>query len=405
MDSILIIGIVILTGFVFGELVERIRLPRITGYVIAGIILNPKLSGLVPSGFTESTSPIVDICLSVITFAVGGELLFSRLKTQERRILAMTVFEAELAFAVVFAGLLLSVPLLTHFGVSSPVHILPVCLVLGSLAGPTDPAAALAVTKEYKSKGEVSATVIGIAAHDDALTFLNYAVATKVAALLLLGSSAGIWFGIAESLIHVVGGLLLGAICGFLFNLISKLTQREGEGVLFVELIGLLALCFGTASYLGVDRLLSTMAMGIIVVNFNDLSGTVFRILERYTEELVFVLFFTLSGMYLDFSAAGLAAIPVGLFVVFRSIGKLSGAALGASISGSSHKVRRYTGWALIPQGGIVIGLALLLRQNEAFQSVSDFILAVVIGATVVHEIIGPPFVKLALSKAGEIGD
>jgi Kef-type K+ transport system membrane component KefB len=125
--------------------------------------------------------------------------------------------------------------------------------------------------------------------------------------------------------------------------------------------------------------------------------------LERYTEEMVFVLFFTLSGMHLAVSVL-LANLHIILFfILFRSMGKVTGAVLGATLARAPKKVRKFTAGGLIPQGGIVVGLALLLKQNPAFSEISSILLNVIIGATVVHELIGPVLSRLAIQAAGEI--
>jgi Kef-type K+ transport system membrane component KefB len=155
---------------------------------------------------------------------------------------------------------------------------------------------------------------------------------------------------------------------------------------------------------LGLDQLLATMAMGMTVVNTSGRRerDRVFILLEQSVEPVVFIVFFTVSGMLLDVAVL-LRYLPVALlFVLFRSMGKLGGAYLGARIGRATAPVRKYTGWGLIPQGGIVIGLALILQANSALAGISDILVNVIIGATVIHELIGPLTAKLAIMKAGE---
>jgi Kef-type K+ transport system membrane component KefB len=170
-------------------------------------------------------------------------------------------------------------------------------------------------------------------------------------------------------------------------------------------IIAVLSLCYGISTLLDLDQLLATMTVGITVVNFGRQRDRIFRLIEDYAEPLVFVLFFTISGMYLDFSVLVKFLPFVILFVGFRAIGKLTGAFVGATLAHGPKLVRRYTGWGLLPQGGIVIGLALIMRQNPAFTDISTIIVSVTIGATVIHELIGPITSKLALQKAGELRD
>ncbi|MBN1283306.1 MAG: sodium:proton exchanger, partial [Proteobacteria bacterium] len=152
------------------------------------------------------------------------------------------------------------------------------------------------------------------------------------------------------------------------------------------------------------DELLATMAMGIMVTNFNPERERVFEILERYAEEMIFVLFFTLSGMYLDFGVLATSAILVALYAFWRTAGKFAGTWIGAGIGGASAPVKRYTALGLIPAGGIIIGLALLLKQNPAFDRFADIVINVIIGATVIHELAGPILVQYAFRKSGETG-
>jgi len=203
--------------------------------------------------------------------------------------------------------------------------------------------------------------------------------------------------------VDIFGAVALGTAFGFAFNLLTRLLSRETEGVLIVAVLATLSLCFGVASLIGVDELLSTMTMGMIVVNYNRLREKIFKILERYTEEMIFVLFFTLSGMHLSFSTLAQHLALVAFFVAFRTVGKVLGAVVGAQVARSPSKVKKYAAGGLIPQGGIVVGLALLMQQNHAFNDISDIVINVIIGATVIHEIAGPVISKAAIKAAGEI--
>ena len=405
MEAILTIGIILFVGFIFGELVDKIKLPKVTGYILAGILLNPELFSIVSENFVEHTSLITNISLSFITFSVGGTLLFSKIKKLGKSIIYITVFEAELAFAAIAIG----------FFVLGYCSILPVSgslallialsLLMGSLGSPTDPSATLAISHEYKAKGDVSSTIMGVAAFDDVFGILNYTIAAVIAGVLIAGQKVTFNSVILDPLVIIVGAVILGVVLGFILNSITYLIDRETEGALIVVIFSMLLICFGLASLLGFDTLLSTMAMGATVVNFNKNREKIFSILERYTEEMIFVLFFTISGMLLDFSVLSTACILIIFFVLFRAAGKVFGSWVGASISRSSKKIKKYVAGGLIPQGGIVIGLALMTKQNPAFDEISDLIISVIIGATVIHEIIGPLVSKTAMKKAGEIKD
>ncbi len=403
LQPILVIGLILFGGFVMGELCMRLGLPKVSGYILAGLLLNPRLTPIIPTDFVEHTDLVTNISLAFITFSVGGTLLMEKIRTLGKPIVLITLFEAECAFLFVTAAFILIAPWLGSYGGAAVVsHLVPLALLLGALAAPTDPSATLAVVHEYHAKGEVTSTIMGVAAFDDILGIINYSLAISFAAMFVLHQPLRS-DSILEPVIKIVGSLVVGALFGWVLNRLIRLIRHEKEGVLITLVFSLLALCYGVTSSLDGDELLSTMAMGMVVTNYNPQRDKVFQILERYTEESIFVLFFTLSAMHLDFSVL-MANLPIiALFVVFRSAGKLAGTFLGGRLAHSSRAVQRYTVGGLLPQGGIVIGLALLIRQDATFADFAAILVNVIIGATIVHEIIGPIVSKTALRLAGEI--
>lgn len=404
MSSTLIVGIIISVGFICGEIFSKLKLPRITGYIAAGIILNPKITGFLPSNITEHTDMVTNISLSFITFCIGGALAYHKIKKLGKSIVYITLFEAEMTFIVVTLGLMATLPfIIDDPHVSMLSMILPISLIIGALASPTDPTGTLAVVHEYKAKGDVTSTILSASAFDDALGLVNFSLAFVLAHVLILHQRFSVYSSFFKPLIIVVGALILGIIFGVIFNLTTKLIKNETEGVLIVLIFGLLSACFGVAHLLGLDELLATMTVGVIVTNYNILREKIFQILERYAEEFIFVLFFTLSGMFLDLSALKTAAIVVLLYTILRTIGKFVGTFIGATISKSSPLIKKYTAFGLIPSGGIIVGLALTLKDDPAYNNIADIVIGLIIGATVIHEFIGPILVKFALKRSKEI--
>jgi len=404
MSAILIIGIILGIGFLAGELVQLLYLPRITGYILAGIALNPQLSSVIPPDFALHTDPVIDLALSFITFSVGGTLLLGKLKKLGRTILTITVLEAECAMLVVVIGFFLAAIVLDQLHILTlAVEPLIISLLLGVLASPTDPSATLAVAHQYHAKGEVTTTIMGVAASDDVLGIINFSLGIALAHMVATHAGFSVSRSIVLPLYQILGGIAIGVCFGLIFNRMTGWFRRESEGELIVLIFAMLGLCFGGARLALTDELLATMAMGCVIVNFNPQQEKIFSMLQRYQEELIFVFFFTLSSMHLDLSVMPAAAPYIALFVLLRTIGKTVGAYTGAVLSGASPAVRRYTFLGLLPQGGIVIGLALIINRNPDFAPVANLVMAIVIGATVVHEIAGPIVSRIGLRKAGEI--
>lgn len=403
MTGLLATGLAITLGYVLGEIVRKLGLPRVTGYIVAGLILNPRVTGLVTSSFVDSMGTTTDLSLAVLTFAIGGTLAFGPLRELGKKILFIALGESQLSALLVAAGCLATLPFLLPGEGSLLTTIAPLAILLGALASPTDPSATLAVVRQYRAKGMVTFSIMASAAIDDALGILNYSLGVVIALVLITHRVEGIGT-ILEPLVAVGGALGLGAASGLAFRFAPRWLRGDSDGLQIALLLGLLGVCYGVSTILGLDQLLATMAMGILVVNATRRQERhrIFHLLEESVEPVVFIVFFTVSGMLLDVGVL-LRYLPVVLlFVVFRSAGKLAGAYLGARLGRAASAVRRYTGWGLIPQGGIVIGLALLAQQNAGLAPISHILLNVIIGATVIHELIGPLTAKLAITKSGE---
>ena len=404
MNTFLLVGIIVLFGFFLGHEFQKLRLPKILGYLLAGVILNPGICHFIPSDITSRTDVIENMAIAFIAFAIGGTMVFPEIKKLGKGIFFITIFEAEVAFLVITAGFILLLPFVTDFPRSSWFTIfIPFSLLLGCLGSPTDPSVALAVTHEYKAKGEVSSTMLSIAGFDDVLGIINYSVAIVIAQAIITKEAFSVSAAVLTPALILLGSVILGSVLGVLFNLITKRISKESEGVFFVLILSFLTLCWGLAILLHAEQILSIMVMGIVVTNYNPKPKKIFPMLERYSEELIFLLFFVLSGMHLDFGIPHIVFALIIFFVVIRIIGKYAGTAIGANIAKSSPNIKKYTASGLIPFGGIVIGLALMLNQNPVFKDISNYLINIIVGGTIINEFIGPIFVKKALKGSGEI--
>ena len=402
MNDVFLTGLIILFGFLLGELANRIKLPKVSGYILAGLILSPQVSPFMPVGFVKNTSVATDISLGIITFSVGGTLLIKKIKESGRKIFKITLFES--LFSFLFVSVFFVFISSVFFDIENATFVntyIPFALLLGALAVPTDPTATLAVAHEYKAKGKVISTIMGVAAFDDALGIVFFSIGVAFASILISNETLDFVSVGVEIGRELFGAVLIGGISGIIFNEAIKLLRKKTEGILIVLIVGFLALSFGAASVINADELLANMFMGFIVVNYNKESDLIFKVLERYTEKLVFILFFTLSGMHLDIFVLTDYIHLVLFYVIIRAFAKYTGVFVGSSKN--DKQVRKYTGSGLIPQGGIVIGLALMIKQNPDFSVLSNEFINIVLGATIIHEVFGPVISKFALKRAGEI--
>lgn len=403
MNTLLVVGLLVLTGYFMGRLSEAIGIPKIIGYIFTGILLSPNTTGWLASDFINNTEPILSISLAFITFEVGGELKWSKMKKRERDIFSITAMASIVPlllitgvfylFAILFPSYLPFADLSAIFAFS---------ILLAALSSPTDPTATLAVIHQYKAEGMVKDTILGVAAIDDALGILIFSIGIAFSSFLLQ-ESGNMQDSLYFAAHHIGGGILVGIGAAMVMNIFLNFGDKiHGEGNWIIVTLSLIALCYGTAAYFDVDELLACMLMGLIVINTGKNPGVIFETIERYTEELIFLFFFVLSGLQLNIQMMPQALLPIILFVLLRMFGKYSGSYMGASFVNSKPKIKKYTAGGLIPQGGIVIGLVLLLNQYEVFSEFYDILLAVVMGSVIVNEIIGPLAARYSLQKAGE---
>ncbi len=405
MNTLLIVGVILSVGFILGQEFQRLKFPKIIGYLLAGVVLNPQICPFVPDNITERTNIIEQIAIAFISFSIGGTIIFRDLKERGRSMLSITVFEAVTTFLVITAGMLLLIGFVPGIPGDAVLTVyIPLCLILGALGSTTDPSVALAVSHEYRTKGEVTSTILTVSAFDDVLGIINFSVAIVIARALISRQDFSAVSAVFTPLAVISGSVALGALMGFIFNRVTRRLANETEGVYFVLILSFLTMCWGLAATTGAEEILSIMIMGMMIANFNPNPNKVFGMLERYSEELIFLIFFTLSGMHFDLNSSIPAAIILVFFVILRLLGKFAGVAAGASISRSSKKVRRYTARGLVPYGGIVIGLALITQQDPAFAKIGGILVNTIVGAAIINEFIGPIFVKNVLKKSGETG-
>ncbi|MBN1307876.1 MAG: cation:proton antiporter [Chitinispirillaceae bacterium] len=403
MNSVTVLGLVISVGFLLGECAVVVRLPKVMGYIVAGLILNPSITPLLPIDFIRHTQIPTDIALSFITFAVGGALSFKTLKNLGRSIALITVFEAQTALLFTAAGLALFGWFFPPSPHQSWLHTsLPAALLFGALACPTDPSATLAVIHQYKATGKVSYSILGVAGLDDIAGLTNFTILSSLAITTAAGIRTDMTRVIGSLSIALGGAVVTGAVFGSVIAFGLRFLRRETEGAQIVVIFACLMLCFGLAKTAGFEELLATMTAGIVVSNFSRYQRRAFEMLERYTDELIFVYFFTVSAMRLNFTALSSSLLTVVFFILFRSCGKVCGTLIGGALSRETVHDSLLISLGLIPQGGIVIGLALTLASRPQYRQFADTILAVIIGATIVHEIAGPLLSTVSLKLSGE---
>jgi len=385
MNIYVLVASVLIFGFILGRILRRLRLTEVLAYILSGIIIGRVLNFSAPEQFSVI---ITGTTLALVAYMIGLSFSFAFLKRMGKQMVIILIVQVVMTF-IATCGL---VYLLTRN--------LPLSIMLGALSPATAPAGTIAVLRELRAKGTLTDMTVALVGLDDALVIVIYSVGIMWAKMLL-GSEAGISFALTHPLWEILGGLGLGGVVGIAVAYITKKIHLSSDQV-FVVSLAVALMCWGLAEMIGVSAILTCMALGTAVINLNTHVGNRSNELIDNIMTPVFILFFAAIGMAMDFSLFRLMWPLIIIYTVGRSIGKITGCSLGAAISRSEPKIKKYLGLAMLDQAGVAMGLAFLAAQALSEYELGGTIIALMAATTVVHGLLSPPLIQYAVKKAGE---
>ncbi|MFH1683378.1 MAG: cation:proton antiporter [Candidatus Margulisiibacteriota bacterium] len=390
-DIFLLSAGLLILGFTFGRLVNLIHLPRVTGYIIAGIIFGPSILKVFNEHSLAQLEFIPQLALGIIAMVIGAGLSFGLIKRLGFRLVLITVLQAVGAFVLVFGLLyLFKMPL-------------GAVLPLAAIATATAPAATVAIIKEYRARGPFTETILAVVALDDAIAIILFGLVLTFNLKNLAAFGETALQSLSASFLEILAALVIGAILGLAAHLLIKAAKEITDSLIII--LGIVLLGIGLASISHTSALLTNMFFGLTLINISAKNNDVVANLEKLTPPL-YCFFFVLAGTHLNlniFVTAGTTMLIWGsLFVGARIIGKIVGAYMGGALSGASDTVRKYLGLTLIPQAGVAIGLTLLITKTSSYFEYRSIILNITLIAVAFNEIVGPVCTKFALFKAKE---
>lgn len=379
-------ALILFAGLIFGRAVKLLKLPNVTGYLIAGLLIGPYILKLVPSDMVEGLNLVSDIALSFIAFSIGSEFKLSYLRKVGMMPIVIAILEGLAATLVVISALAL-------FGFNIEIAIL-----LGAIASATAPAATIMVVRQYKAKGPVTETLLSVVALDDAVALIAFGFSVAIVNMMQNPGGSSLIISILKPFGEIIGSLLIGFLLGVLFTIPLRFFKKDSNRLIITS--GFVFLGSSLAKMLGLSPLLLCMSLGAMLVNVSKSGDSILKLTENITPP-IFLMFFVVSGMELDITVLPKVGLIGILYIICRVIGKVAGASLGAIIMKAPETVRKYIGFSLVPQAGVAIGLSLLAAQ--LLPEYGQTIRAVVLSATFIYELTGPAITKVALKKAGEI--
>ena len=406
------LSIALLSGLLLSRLAKLIKLPAVTAYLVAGVLIGPYVLGAfevkglgIVTEELEFLKIVSEIALGFIAFAMGNEFRISHLKKIGKQATIVGIFQA------VITCLLVDIVLII-VALTTDVLSLEAAIVLGAIATATAPAATLMVVKQYKAKGKLTELLLPVVALDDAVGLVIFAISFGVAKSIGAGN-VEILNIILEPLLEVILSLALGFVIGLIFNEVEKHFQSRSKRIAVVVTFVMLAVglsslkfnvaMFGTHIHIGFSSLLTCMMLGTVFCNKCDVSDELMRRADRWSSPIL-ILFFVISGAELELTVfKEFAIVIVGIiYIIARSAGKLLGAGVSAKAAKCDKNIVKYLGITLLPQAGVALGMAL---QATQLGESGNIVRNITLFAVLVYEIVGPFLTKVALTKAGDIQD
>ncbi|MGL4730820.1 MAG: cation:proton antiporter [Clostridium sp.] len=386
MHSLYYLGLVLFTGIVMGKIISYAKLPKVTGYLIGGVIIGPSLLGIIPAENAAKLNIISEAALGFIAYSIGSSLNIKNLKKIGKGIAIITLFESLMAVVLVnFAMICIF---------NEPIAF---SLLISAIAAATAPAATIMVIRQYKAKGPLVDTLLPVVAIDDAVAVIVFGISMTISKVLMDSSATLNVYTVILPFIEIIVALILGLVVGSVLCVLGRNLKSDDQ---FMNItIALIFLTIGLAIHFKVSSLLACMALGATISNLSTNNTKLLSVVDRFTPP-VFIVFFTLSGIELNiYALKTIGFVGIG-YVIFRVLGKILGAYVGSRLAGCSKVVQRYLGLTLIPQAGVAIGLAMVV-QNEVPQY-GKKISTIILAATVIYELIGPLITKIAIQKASK---
>ena len=402
-DTLYQLAIILVTGIVGGEIVGRLQLPKVTGWIFSGIVLRSLSEQHSPfTGLTTEAASSFDVFMSFvlgyIAFTVGAALHFAGLRNARGRLGLLMLGEAIVTPSMVF--------LLMYFvgrWLDPEKMTVQASLLLAAIAIAGAPGTTVLVVQEARSRGILTRTLIAAVALID---MVAVGVFVFAASYLTDGDSVtwnSPWQTALTSVAYEFGmALVVGASSALLA--LALMRTVVGPAFLGPTMVAVILSAWGAASGFGVSGILACTFAGIVVTNVQH---DAVRSAEAYLHAIggvLFAAFYTLAGMKLDFTLVLNSAGLVVLFFLARFLGKYSGAFAATVVAGVPTRVRNNLGLALVPHGGVAVGLVLLVQNSPKLGSVGEVVTTVALAALAINQLVGPSATRFALTRAGEAG-
>lgn len=378
--------IMLFAGFLLTRVTKLLKLPNVTGYIFAGILIGPSVLGLVPQNIVSNMGFVSDIAMTFIAFSVGRFFTLQVLKKDRKKVLTITLLEvlATAGIMIVVLKCIFNMPW-------------SFTLILSSMAIATAPASIMMIIQQYKAKGSYVETLLQVIAYGNVICLLLFGIISSVVNATIIGSISAL--DVILPIVYNLGSMLLGFIFGIVLGKLLSVPTRSSDNRLILLVSMLLALA-GLCALVDISAHIACMVFGATYINYTK-DKKLYKELTSFTPPIMSV-FFVLSGMNLSLTSLASVGLIGVVYTIVRIIGKYGGTFVGSCIAKTPPVYKKYLGLSLVPQAGVAIGLA-FLAQRILPAELGNTILTIILASSVLYEIIGPACAKASLFLAGAI--
>jgi len=394
-DAPMVLGFLILAAFFGGKLTSRLNLPRITGYILVGLVCGPWILKFVTQPHLEKLTLIDELALALIAFTAGAELNLSHLKKQIRSISLIILMQAIITFSLVSIAIYFSRPLIAVLA-DQPIKVVwGFCCIIAVICIAKSPAETIAVIVETRAKGKMTDTVLGITVVKDVIVIILFTIALSTIKSMINPGETLSFSSLTHLSIEIISSIIAGLGFGGLIILYFKYVRQEA----LIFILGFVFFITEISHQLHLEFLLTCITTGFVVQTFSKYGHDFLETVEKGSLP-VYLVFFSIAGATLNLPVLyDLWHIAV-IIVATRILSVYLGTYSGARLAGDDHNIRHFAWAGFIGQAGVSLGFAIIIQDQ--LPGIGETIKNIVIATIVLNLMLGPALFKWALQKSGE---
>jgi Kef-type K+ transport system membrane component KefB len=394
--STLIVGIMLVTSYLFSNIVKKIKFPRLSGYMLMGVILGSSGVGVLTEDIIDSLQFLENLALSFIALTAGGELKFKQVAAYKKSLLIILFSQMGIVFLGMTVIFFFTAGFIPFFANLNQYMILGFAILFAGTALSTSPATAIGIITELQSEGKITNIVFIITVLKALLLILFFPIIITLSKQFYLES---VYFNLslfADISIQILASVLTGILMGGIIIWYLKKVKIE----MSIFLLGITLAITEVSSLFSLEIMLTSLVTGIVVQNFSSHGQSLIKGIEIFSLP-IYVIFFCFAGASLHLEILGEALLITFVLIIARFLLNYLGNYIGAVLAREDLFIRNYSWMGYIGQAGIALGLGVVIENNLP-DKIGKYFLTILISTVVINEMLGPILLKYIFVKSGE---